>query len=74
MRASKADWSVDDALTVYRWAGFVVREGAKHIVVQHPDLPSLVATITRSSPLPTGSIQTLLDLVSRAEEGRKGAK
>jgi hypothetical protein len=54
MRASKADWSVDDALTVYRWAGFVVREGAKHIVVQHPDLPFLVATITRSSPLPTG--------------------
>jgi hypothetical protein len=73
MRASKADWSVGEALTVYRWAGFTVREGARHIVVQHPDFPWLAATITRSSPLPTGYIQALLELVARAEECRKGA-
>jgi hypothetical protein len=73
MRASKADWSVDELLAVYRWAGFTVREGTKHIVVQHPDFPSLVATVTRSNPLPTGYIQALLDLVTRVEENRKGA-
>jgi hypothetical protein len=72
MQASKADWSVADALTVYRWAGFTVREGAKHVVVQHPEFPWLVATITRSSPLATGYIQALLELVARVEECRKG--
>jgi len=73
MRASKADWSVDEALIVYRWAGFAVREGGEHIVVQQLDFPWLVAVITRSSPLPTGYFQTLLKLVARAEECRKGA-
>ena len=73
MRVSKAGWSVDEPLTVYRWAGFTVREGAKHVVVQHPDFPWLVATVTRASPLPTGYILALLELVSRVEEGRKGA-
>lgn len=56
-----------------RTAGFTVREGAKHVVVQHPEFPGLVATVTRSSPLPTGYILALLELVSRVEEGRKGA-
>ena len=73
MRASNADWSVNELLSVYRWAGFTVREGARHIVVQHPDFPWLVATVTRSNPLPTGYVQALLDLVSRVEEGRNGA-
>ena len=73
MRVSKAGWSVEELLTVYRWAGFTVREGAEHVVVQHPDFPWLVATVTRASPLPTGYILALLELVSRVEEGRKGA-
>jgi hypothetical protein len=65
MRASKADWSVKELVTVYRALGFDVTEGSKHIRAQHPDFPVLIATIRRSDPLPTGYIETLLELETR---------
>jgi hypothetical protein len=62
MRASKADWSAKEVLTVYRSLGFTVTEGRRHTRVQHPRFPWLLGTIRRSDPLPTGYIETLLEL------------
>lgn len=67
MRASKADWSPKELLSVYRSRGFEVEEGAKHAKVQHPRFPWLITTVRRSDPLPTGYIETLLDLIDEAD-------
>ena len=74
MRASKADWSAEEVVRVYLWAGFEVEQGAKHIVVQHPIHPALITTVRRGNPLPTGYIETLLELVDelgRLEGGER---
>lgn len=72
MRASKADWSTDEVLAVYRSRGFLVSSGGKHWKVRHPTYPELIATVRRSDPLPTGYIETLLELVDELEEKERG--
>lgn len=72
MRASKADWSSDEVIAVYRWAGFDVLHGSKHDRVQHPEFPWLIGTVRRANPLPTGYIETLLELLDDLEVLRKG--
>ncbi len=72
MRASKADWSVEEVLTVYTWAGFIVVSGGKHFRVQHPRHPAMIATVRRSNPLPTGYIETLLELVDELRRLERG--
>ena len=70
MRASKADWSPQELLQVYRWLGFTVTAGAKHDLVQHPDYPLLIATVSRSQVLAKGYIETLLQLEAKLRQAR----
>lgn len=72
MRASKADWSPDEVLAVYRSKGFTVAAGGKHWKVRHPVHPDLIATVKHSSPLPTGYIEQLLELIDELEHREGG--
>jgi hypothetical protein len=47
MRRSHAGWRLKDLVTVYEGFGFIIRSGANHEVVTHPDYPQLRATLAR---------------------------
>lgn len=62
-RRSKANCRPRDLDHLYTGFGFLCKEGAKHARYYHPAHPDLFATVTRSSSLPIGYVQTALRLI-----------
>jgi len=72
MRQSSYGWSPQDLEKVYRYYGFVVREGGKHRIYTHPEAPNLIATVKRGKRLAVGYIKdaiTLIDKLMILKEG-----
>lgn len=54
MRQTKSGWKARDLIALYEGFGFVVKHGASHDIVKHPDFPELLelrATIPRHNEL-----------------------
>ena len=68
MRRSKAGWTSDDLDKLYVGLGFEAREGGKHRIYIHPELPELRATVTRSRSLAKGYIDHALHLARKLKE------
>ena len=49
MRRSQSGWKSHDLLTLYEGFGFIIKHGASHEVVKHPDFPRFRETISRTS-------------------------
>ncbi|MDP9369169.1 MAG: hypothetical protein M3Q03_12990 [Chloroflexota bacterium] len=73
MKRSKHGWTPDDLDRLYTSFGFRKRQGGKHIIYDHPELPPPHnrATVRRAAPLPVGYIETTLELLDRLDECRR---
>jgi hypothetical protein len=49
MRRSNKGWKTNDLLSLYEGFGFIIKHGASHEVVKHPDFPQFRETISRTS-------------------------
>lgn len=49
LRQSKTGWRVKDLKTLYEHYGFIIRSGAKHDVITHPDFPQIRDMLPRGS-------------------------
>ena len=67
MTQTKGGWTAADLERLYTGHGFTYREGKKHRIYAHPRYPTLRATVARTQSLPTGYIQTALDLLGRLD-------
>lgn len=67
MRQSKSGWGNEDLHKLYTGFGFTCRRGAKHDLYAHPIHKHLRATVSRSRDLPTGYIETALQLLDELE-------
>ena len=63
LRRTAFGWGQDDLRRLYRAYGFEVREGARHLVVRHPDHHDLVTTVARHNELPPAYARTAVDLI-----------
>ncbi len=64
MRQTPFGWGQDDFRRLYRAYGFEVIEGARHIVVRHPDHPELNTTVARHDELDPAYARTAVRLIA----------
>ena len=63
MRQTRFGWGQDDFRRLYRGYGFEVTEGARHIVVRHPEFPDLNTTVARHNDLDPAYARTAVRLI-----------
>ena len=63
IRRTPFGWGQEDLRRLYVAYGFEVREGARHLVVRHPDYRDLVTTVARHDQLPPAYARTAVHLV-----------
>ena len=63
IRRTPFGWGQDDLRRLYLAYGFELREGARHLVVRHPDHCDLVTTVARHSELPPAYARTAIRLI-----------
>lgn len=63
LRRTPFGWGQDDLRRLYTAYGFEVREGARHVVVRHPDHHDLVTTVARHGDLPPVYARTAIRLI-----------
>lgn len=73
LRQSKTGWRVKDLKTLYEHYGFIIRSGAKHDVIIHPDFPELRDMLPRSSgelapDYARDALKSIEKVLSKAEE------
>ena len=57
MRESQSNWKRKDLETLYSGVGFIIRHGANHDIVSHPDFPHLRDTLQRHRKVPKYNIR-----------------
>jgi hypothetical protein len=63
MRASQANWKRHDIETLYHGFGFVIKSGANHDLVFHPDFPQLVSALPRHAKIASYVVKQAVKLV-----------
>jgi len=63
VRRTPFGWSQDDLRRLYLAYGFEVRQGARHMVIRHPDHPDLATTVARHDELPPAYARTAIRLI-----------
>lgn len=63
MRRTPFGWGQDDLRRLYLAFDFEVREGARHLVVRHPEHLDLVTTVARHDELPPAYARTAVRLI-----------
>jgi hypothetical protein len=63
MQRTPFGWGADDLRRLYMAFGFNVREGARHLVVRHPEHRDLLTTVARHDELPPAYARTAVRLV-----------
>lgn len=63
IRRTAFGWGQDDLRRLYVAYGFEVREGARHLVVQHAEYRDLVTTLARHDELPPVYAKTAVRLI-----------
>ena len=77
MRRSKGGWRPIDLERLYLGFGFQLKEGGKHRLYFHSRDRSLMATVRRADPLPTGYVVQavrLVDVLIEMEESDARSK
>lgn len=72
MRLPRFGWGQDDFRRLYRGYGFDVTEGARHIVVRHPEFPDLNTTVARHNDLDPAYARTAVRLIDELLRRRGG--
>lgn len=79
MRRSKEGWTRKDLDTLYEGFGFIMRHGANHDIVSHPDFPHLRETLPRHRKVASYLVRSavklidiLIELQSVEEENTEG--
>lgn len=63
VRRTPFGWSQEDLRRLYLAHGFQVRQGARHLVVRHPEHPDLVTTVARHDDLAPAYARTAVRLI-----------
>ena len=63
LRRTPFGWGPDDLRRLYVAYGFQVREGARHLVVRHPEHSDLMTTLARHNELPPAYARTAVRLI-----------
>jgi len=63
IRRTPFGWGQDDLRHLYLAYGFEVRQGARHLVIRHPDHPDLATTVARHDELPPAYARTAIRLI-----------
>lgn len=63
IRRTPFGWGQDDLRRLYVAYGFQVHEGARHLVVRHPEQRDLVTTVARHDELPPAYARTAVRLI-----------
>lgn len=73
MRRTRFGWGQGDLRRLYRGYGFAVIEGARHIVIRHPEYPDLNTTVARHDDLDPAYARTAILLIDELVRRRAGA-
>jgi len=63
IRRTPFGWGQSDLRRLYLAYNFELREGARHLLIRHPEHPDLVTTVARHDELPPAYARTAVRLI-----------